>query len=326
MRRRDLFAMLVGAAVAQPAGLRAQVQKKIVRLGFLGFGRPSAWSSQLAAFRTGLRDLGYVEGENVVIEFRWAQSVDQLPELAAQLVGMDIDVIIAPASTEVEPARQATKTIPIVFVQHADPVGLGHVASLARPGGNITGISMVLPEIAVKALQIFKDFKPSAVRIGVLWNPTTPSHMQVLNALRAVAEKIDVQLLEEPVRAVTDFEGAFSMMAAKRADGFLVPSSPLTNSARVPLADVELKYRLPGIFVNKENVEVGGLMSYGADFDYMYRHAALFVAKILKGEKAADLPVEQASKYELVINLKTAKAIGVTVPPTLLARADEVIE
>jgi putative tryptophan/tyrosine transport system substrate-binding protein len=326
MNRRDLFVMLVGAAVARPVQLRAQMQEKIARLGFLGFGRPSAWSSQIAAFRAGLRDLGYVEGKNVVIEFRWAQSVDQLPELAIQLVRMNIDVIIAPASTEVEPARQATKTIPIVFVQHADPVGLGHVASLARPGGNITGMSMVLPEIAVKALQIFKDFAPSAVRIGVLWNPTTPSHIKVLKALGAAAEKIDIQLLEAPVRTVADFEGAFSMMVAKRADGFLVPSSPLTNSARAPLADLELKYRLPGIFVNKENVEAGGLMSYGADFDYMYRRAALFVAKILKGEKAADLPVEQASKYELVINLKTAKAIDVTVPPTLLARADEVIE
>jgi putative tryptophan/tyrosine transport system substrate-binding protein len=325
MRRRDFIKVIAGSAAAWPLTARAQ-QKSVAQIGFLGLGPASAWTDQLEALRAGLRDVGYIEGKNIIIEFRWADSVDQLPELAAQLVRMNVNVIIAPASTEVEPARQATKTIPIVFTQHADPVGIGHVASLARPGGNITGVSMVLPEIAAKALEILKDTVPTAVRIGVLWNPTTPSHPQVVKAVEVAAESLGVQPLSTPIQSVADFETAFSTMAREHADGFLVPSSPLTNSERTPLANLELRYRLPGIFVNKENVEAGGLMSYGADFNYMYRHAALYIDKILKGEKPAELPVEQASKYELVINLKTAKALGLPISPTMLVRADKVID
>ena len=280
----------------------------------------------MEALRAGLRDLRHVEGKDIIIDFRWAERIDQLPELAAELVHIDVDIIIAPASTEVEPARQATKTIPIVFTQHADPVGIGHVASLARPGGNITGMSMVLTDLAAKALEIFKDAVPHATRIGVLWNPTAPSHTEVLKAVEAAAKSLGVELLMVPVLTVSDFDGVFSTMARGRADGFLVPSSPLTNAQRAPLADLALAHRLPGIFANKANVEAGGLMSYGADFNYMYRHAALYVDKILNGEKPADLPVEQASRYELAINLKTAKALGLEIPPTVLARADVVIE
>jgi putative ABC transport system substrate-binding protein len=187
-------------------------------------------------------------------------------------------------------------------------------------------MSMLLPEIAAKALEILKDTVPRATRIGVLWNPTTPSHIQVMKAVEVTAAHLGVELLSTPIQTVADFEGVFLTMVRERADGFLIPSSPLTNSERVPLANLALRYRLPGIFVNKENVEAGGLMSYGADFNYMYRRVALYVDKILKGERAADLPVEQASKYELVINTKTAKAIGLTMPPSILARADEVIE
>ena len=280
----------------------------------------------MEAFRAGLGDLGYVEGKNIVIEFRWADTVDQLPELATELVRMKVDVIIAPASTEVEPVRQATKTIPIVFAQHADPVGLGHVASLARPGGNITGVSMVMTELSAKALQILKEAVPQAKQIGVLWNPTTPSHTVVLKEVEVAGRSLGIQLLMMPAETVADFDGVFLTMARERADGFLVVGSPLVSMQRAPLADLELKYRLPGIFSNKANVKAGGLMSYGADFNYMYRHAAMYVDKILKGERPADLPVEQASKYELVINLKTAKALGIDIPPQLLARADEVIE
>ena len=264
-------------------------------------------------------------GEHL-IEFRWADTVDQLPELAAELVRMKVDLIIAPASTEVEPARQATKTIPIVFAQHADPVGLGHVASLARPGGNITGVSMVMTELATKALQILKDAVPGATQVGVLWNPTTPSHAVVLKEVEAGSRSLGIQLLALPIEDVADFDGVFSAMVRERADGFLVVGSPLTNMQRAPLAEMELKYRLPGIFTNKANVVAGGLMSYGADFNYMYRHTALYVDKILNGERPADIPVEQASKYELVINVKTAKRLGLDLPSLLLARADEVIE
>jgi putative tryptophan/tyrosine transport system substrate-binding protein len=325
MNRRTFIAAL-GSAAAWPVVARAQQPAKSAHIGFLNLAPASAWADEVEALRAGLRDLGYIEGKNILIEFRWADTVDQLPELATELVHKNVDVIIAPASTEVEPARHATKTIPIVFAQHADPVGLGHVASLAHPGGNITGVSMVLTELAAKALQILTDALPHAKQIGVLWNPTTPSHAVVLKEVEGAGKSLGIKLLMMPIETVADFDGVFSTMARERVDGFLVPASPLTNIQRAPLADMELKYRLPGIFGNKANVEAGGLMSYGADFNYMYRHAALYVDKILKGEKPANLPVEQASKYELVINHKTAKALGFEIPPTLLARADEVIE
>ena len=325
MRRRAFIAGL-GSAVAWPLVARAQSAAKIARIGFLGFGAPSAWTNQTAAFRAGLKDSGLIEGKNVVIEFRWAEATDQLPALAAGLVQSHVDVILAPASTEVEPARQATQTIPIVFAQHADPVGVGHVESLAHPGGNITGISMVLTELSAKALEIFKDAVPHAGRVGVLWNPTTPSHVHVLKAVQLTADRLGIQLFLTPVQSVADFKEVFATLERERADGFLVPSSPLTNSQRAPLASLALMHRLPGIFANKENAEAGGLMSYGADFNYMYRHAAIYVQKILDGEKPADIPVEQASKYEFVINLKTAKKLDLVIPSTVLARADEVIE
>jgi putative tryptophan/tyrosine transport system substrate-binding protein len=185
---------------------------------------------------------------------------------------------------------------------------------------------MVLTELAAKGLEILKQAVPGASRIGILWNPTTPSHVKVVNEIEVAGKTLGVQLLMTPVQTVDDFEGAFSIMQRERADGFLVPPSPLTNSQPRPLAELGLKFRLPGMFGNKDNVAAGGLMSYGADFNYMYRHAAIYIDKILKGEKPSDLPVEQASKYDLVLNLKTAKALGIDLPPTLLARADEVIE
>ena len=325
LKRRTFIAAL-GSSAAWPVVARGQTSSKIARVGFLGVGPPSSWTNQTNAFRAGLRDGGLVEGKNIIIEFRWAEEVSQLPALAADLVKANVDVILAPASTEVEPARQVTKTIPIVFAQHADPIGVGHVDSLARPGGNITGVSMVLTEVSGKSLEIFKDAVPRAAVVGVLSNPTTPSHAQVLKSVQQTAEQLGIQLLLTPVQSVADFKEAFAMLEKGHADGFLVPSSPLTNSQRGPLASLALTHRMPGMFANKENVQAGGLMSYGADFDYMYRHAALYVQKILDGGKPADIPVEQVSKYELVINLKTAKAIGTVIPPTVLARADEVIE
>jgi putative tryptophan/tyrosine transport system substrate-binding protein len=325
MRRRD-FITGFGSAAAWPIAARSQVPTKLPRIGFLSLAPASAWASEVEAFRGGLRELGYVEGKNMLIEFRWAATVDQMTELAAELVRMNVDVILAPASTQVEPASQVTRSIPIVFAQHADPIGVGHVQSLARPGGNVTGVSMVLTELAAKAVEILKETVPHAERIGILWNPTTPSHREVVKAIEAAGDNLKVRLLMAPVRTTEDFDVVFSMMNRERAQGFVVPTSPLTNSQPKPLAELALKHRLPGIFGNKVNVQAGGLMSYGADFKYMYRRAASYIDRILKGEKAADLPVEQASKYEFVINLKTAKLIGLAVPPLLLARADEVIE
>ena len=321
--RREFITLIGGTAVTWPLAARAQQQTKIPRVGFLGL---AAEFSGVEALRAGLRDLGYIEGTTVVIEWRWAEKVDQLPELAAELARMNVNVIVAPSSTFVEAARQATKSIPIVFAVHADPVGLGHVASLARPGENVTGLSMLLTELAAKELEMMKEAVPHATRIGVLWNPTTPSHQRALKSIEAAGEKLRVELRMVPARTLENFEEAFSTMMQEVVEAFLVVASPLIVAQRVPLARLALKHRLPGMFPFKENVEAGGLMSYGADRDDLYRRAAAYVDKILKGVKPADLPVEQASKYQLVINLQTAKALGLEVPPTLLARADEVIE
>jgi ABC-type uncharacterized transport system substrate-binding protein len=213
-----------------------------------------------------------------------------------------------------------------VFTVHADPVGLGHVASLARPGGNITGLSMLLTELAAKELEMMKEAVPSATRIGILWNPTTPSHQPALKSIEAAGEKLRVELRMVATRTLDDFEGAFSTMTRESVDAFLVVASPIFVAQQAILARLALRHRLAGMFPFRENVEAGGLMSYGADRDDLYRRAAAYIDKILKGVKPADLPVEQASKYQLVINLRTAKALGLEIPPTLLARADEVIE
>jgi putative ABC transport system substrate-binding protein len=281
---------------------------------------------RVEALRAGLRDLGYVEGKNIVIEFRWAEKVEQLPEMAAELVRMKVDIIFAGSSTYVEPARQATKTIPIVFATHADPVGIGHVASLARPGGNITGLSMLLTDLVAKELEILTQVVPEARRIAVLWNPTTPSHALAVKAVEAAGQRLGLQLVMTPAQTVDDFDRAFALMTRERVGAFLAVASPLFFTSRVPLAEGARKYRLPGMFGSRENVEAGGLVSYGADLLDLHRRATTYIDKILKGAKPDQLPVEQASKFEMVINLKTAKAIGLTVPPSMLLRADTVIE
>ena len=326
MRRRQFITLLGGAAAAWPLVARAQQSGKVVRIGSLRYGSAAANADRVEAMRAGLRQLGYVEGKNIVIEFRWAQTVDQLPELATELVRMNVDVIFAPSSTEVEAARQATKTIPIVFATHADPVGIGHVASLPRPGGNITGLSMLMTDLAAKELEILKEAVPQATRIGVLWNPTTPSHPPAIQAVKDAGEKFGVALRMVPARTAEDFDGALASMVAERVSAFLVLGSPLIISYRARLAELALKYRLPSMFASREPVESGGLMSYAADRNDLTRRAAVYIDKILKGAKPADLPVEQASKYELVINLKTAKAIGLAISEAFLLRADKVIE
>jgi putative tryptophan/tyrosine transport system substrate-binding protein len=326
MKRREFITLLGGAAAAWPLVVRAQQAERVRRIGFLGLAPASASASRLEALRSGLRDLGYVEGKNIVLEFRWADSTAQLAGLAAELVRMNVDVIFAQSSTMVEAGRQATKTIPIVFAIHADPVGLGHVASLARPGGNITGLSMLLTDLVVKELEILKEALPHATRIGVLWNPTTPSHPLVLKAVEAAGEKLGVLLHMAPARTVADIGEAFSSMRQERLDGFLLLGSPLFSAQRATLGELALKQRLPGMFSLKEDVEAGGLISYSADTLDLFRRSAFYIDRILKGEKPADLPVQQPTRFQLVINLKTAKALGLEVPPTLLTRADEVIE
>jgi putative tryptophan/tyrosine transport system substrate-binding protein len=326
MRRREFIA-LVGSVAGWPLAAWAQQPSKIAKIGFLGLNPASSFTTRIEALWKGLHQLGYVEGKNLLIEYQWAETVEQLPELAAQLVRMKVDLIFAPVSTFVEPARQATKTIPIVFASHADPVGVGHVQSLAHPGGNVTGLSMLHTELAAKALEILHEAIPQSSRIGILWNPTTPSHAPALQSVQDAAASLGIRLYPAPTRRVEDFESAFASILSANADSLLVLASPMSYSDRgMLLAQLALKYRLPAMFGFKENAEAGGLMSYSADILDLYRRSAVYIDKIIKGASPADLPVEQASKYELVINLKTAKALGLNIPAAMIGRADEVIE
>ena len=326
MRRREFIKALVGSATVWPFAARAQQSGKVHRIGYLGFGSPASWANRIEALRKGLRELGYVEGKDIVIEFRWAERADRLPDLAAELVRMNVDVIFATSSTETNATRQVTKTVPIVFATHADPVGLGHVASLARPGGNITGLTMLLTDLVAKELEILKEALPHMMRVGVLVTLTAPSHRPALQAAEAAGKKLGVEVYQIPVRSAEDFDRAFATMVRERVDGFLAVASPLTRSQRALLAELLLKHRLPSMFGTKENVEAGGLMSYAPDLLDLTRRAATYIDKILKGSKPAALPVEQATKFELVVNNKTAKALGLNIPESFLLRADQVIE
>jgi putative ABC transport system substrate-binding protein len=327
MRRRELIGFAGTALFARPLVARAQPPAKTARLGYLGFGTPPDSAPLVEALRAGLHDLGYVEGTNLIIEFRWPGTVEQMHEAAAELVRMKVDIIYAGGSTQSERARRATSTIPIVFGAHADPVGLGHVSSLARPGGNMTGLAAVTPEITAKQMEILKETVPQATKFGVLWDRTAPSYRPILDAAEAVGGRLGVQLRTVGVSTVAEYDGAFATMAQGRVDAVLVHSSALTvrHNPRL-LAELALKHRLPTMFTGRVNVVAGGLMSYGPDLADMTRRAAVYIDKILKGAKPADLPVEQASRYLLIINLKPARALGLTIPPSISARADEIIE
>ena len=325
MRRREILGVL-GAVAVWPLAVRAQQSANLSRIGFVRLGSAASHAGRVKALRIGLRDLGYVEGKNIAFEFRWAETVEQLSKFAAELVRMNVDIIFATSSTEVGIVQPLTKTIPIVFATHADPIGLGHVASLPHPGGNITGLSVQMTELTAKGLEILMEVVPHATRFGAFFTPTAPSHAPFLQAVEAASAKLRVALHESPVHSVDDFDAVFATMARERVDGVVVHGAALTATHGVRLAELALKHRLPTVFVVRDNVEAGGLMSYGPDFLDMTRRAAVYIDKILKGAKPADLPVDQATKFELVVNNKTAKAIGLTIPESLLLRADEVIE
>ena len=313
--------LLAGALVAeaQPAG-------KAYRIGFL-WDSPAVFPDAIEAFRQGLRELGYVEGRNITIEYRWAEGKpERMRELAEELVKLKVDVIMAPSSIYTGAAKRATSTIPIVFMSHADPLGTGHVASLARPGGNATGLTIMMTETNVKGLELLKEAVPKLARVAVVWDPATPSHVPGLKAVEAAGPSLGLRILSVPVRSASEYESAFSTMVRERADGVLVLSTPLFIAGAKPLAELALRHRLPSLFGPKHHVEAGGLMSYSPRRADLYRRGAVFVDKILKGARPADLPVERATKFELVINMKTAKALGLTIPPLVLARVDEVIE
>jgi putative ABC transport system substrate-binding protein len=317
-----LLMLTVPLAVgAQPAG-------KVYRVGILGNKASDPAEAHLwQALRLGLRERGWIEGGNMLIEYRWAEgNFARLPELAADLVRLKVDLIVARASIWVQAAKEATSSIPIVFFVHADPVGMGHVASLAKPGGNITGLSEVSVDTEAKRLELLKATDPRIRRVAVLWNPDTPSHAPRLKAVEEAGRPLRLQLQVIGVRTGAELEGAFSSMVREHAQAVLVLSSAFVLAERQHLAELATRHRLPTMFLQREPVEAGGLMSYGPDHADLYRRGAIYVDKILRGARPADLPVEQASKFELVINRKTAKDLGLTIPPALLLQADQVID
>ena len=317
------------ATVLLTTGSLAQAQqpKKVPEIGFLAATSPSIESTRVAAFQQGLHELGYVEGNNIVIEWRWAEGkFDRLPALAAELVRLKVEVIVTGGSTSSGAAKKVTTTVPIVMAQVSDPVGSGFVASLGRPGGNMTGLSTLAPEISGKQLEFLKEIVPKLSRVAVLGTSTAPGNAQALKETGLAAKAFKVQLQYLDILGPADIESAFRAATKGRADAVLVLGTPVFISQRTQLAELAIKSRIPATYQASEYVEAGGLMTYGVSVVDLYRRAATYVDKILKGAKPADLPVEQPSKFEFVINLKTAKQIGLTIPPNVLARADRVIQ
>jgi putative ABC transport system substrate-binding protein len=323
---KSLACFLIIMALGTGAIVEAQQAKKVPRVGFL-WDSPAVFPDAIEAFRQGLRDLGYVDGRTIAIEYRWAEGKpERIRELAEELVRLKVDVIVAPSSIYTGAAKRATSTIPIIFMSHADPIGSGHVASLARPGGNITGLSIMMTETNAKSLELLKEAIPGLSRVGVIFDPATPSHGPGLKAIEVVGPSLALRVQAVAVRRETEYDGAFSAISRERAGAVLVLSTPLFIAGARPLAELALKHKLPSMFGPRHHVEAGGLMSYSPDRADLYRRGAIYVDKILKGTKPTDLPVEQPTKFEFVINLKTAKQIGLTIPPNLLARADKVIK
>jgi putative tryptophan/tyrosine transport system substrate-binding protein len=313
------------ALLATPFTAEAQPVTKVYRIGYVRAETPPP--VDIEAFRQGLREHGYVEGTNIVIEYRWADgNEERLRSLVAELIRLKVDLIVASAPAATRVAKEETTTIPIVMVLVADPVAFGFVASLARPGGNVTGFAFLLPEVSGKRLDLLKEAIPKLSRVAVLWNAANPYKPLDLKEVQAVADALGVAVHTFPVREPSDFDEAFKAAVKSRVGGLITLEDPFTIAHRARLVGLALKHRLPAVYAVRPFVEAGGLMSYGPDRADQNRRAATFVDKILKGARPADLPVERPTKFELVINLNTAKATGITIPPSLLLRADQVLE
>ncbi len=325
MRRREFIVLLGG--VVLPFAARAQQEKRVPRIGLLSPFSRSDTALWHQAFLEGLRDLGWVEGQNIVVEYRYAEGkVDVLPELAADLVRLKVDIIVTAVTNDTLAAKNTTKEIPIVMAAAGDPVATGIVESLARPGGNITGLSQMNPELTGKRLDLLKEIVPKLSPVAVLWNPEDPISILGWDEIQLPARKLGVEVHSLEVRSPGDLDKALDEAARTHVGALVIMPNPVfvTNLKRI--ADFAAQNRLPSIFHLREFANAGGLVSYGIDRSDQFRRAATYVDKILKGAKPADLPIEQPTKFELVINLKTAKALGLAVPPTLLSSADEVIE
>jgi putative ABC transport system substrate-binding protein len=318
---------LILSLLTAPLTSTAQQAAEVPRLGLLIPGSSSAFAPRIEAFRQGLRDLGYVEGRNITIAYRFTEGQDdRLPELVAELIHLKVDIMVTDGEAAIRAAKHATTTIPIVMAVSGHPVGTGLVASLARPGGNITGLSFMQPEVSGKRLEFLQEAVPKLSHIAVLWNPAAPVGPLAFKETQTAAHALGLQLQSLEMRSPDEFAQAFAAMTREHADALVVISNPLFFSHRRQLAELTVRHRLPAMFHLREYAEAGGLMAYGANSVDMYRRAATYVDKILKGAMPADLPVEQPMKFVLVINLKTARALGLTIPPTLLFQADEVIQ
>jgi putative ABC transport system substrate-binding protein len=326
MRRRQFIKPLGGAAAAWPLAARAQQARKIHTIGYLHPSLPT-FTPVRAAFTNALQELGWIEGQNIAIEWRYAENrLERLPELAAELVRLNVEVIVAIGTLGPLAAKRATSTIPIVMTAAGDPLGSGLVASLAQPGGNVTGMSLMVPDIAGKRLELLKEILPRLVRVAELWNAANPYSAIVFKETQTAARRFGIEVQSLEVRSPDDFNGAFEEARRHRPDALIDVEDPLTNSLHKRVVEFAAAEQLPSLHGVGEEVKAGGLISYGASLSDLFRRAAGYVDKILKGAKPADLPVEQPSKFELLINIKTAKALGITVPSSLLVRADEVIE
>jgi putative tryptophan/tyrosine transport system substrate-binding protein len=326
MRRRDVLVSGGSAAVLWPLALGSQEARKVYRVGLL-WDSPAMFPKAIEALRQALREKGWVEGQNLSFEPLWTEGhFERIGAMAEELVRSKVDVMVAPSSIYAGAAQRATSTIPIVFVSHADPLGSGHVASLSRPGGNITGVSLLMTETNAKSLELLKEAISTVSQVAVIYDPATPSHVPGLKALQEVGPTLGMSIVPVPVASASEFEDAFSQIAKSRSDAVLVLSTPLYMAAMKPLADLAIKYRLPSMFGPREHIEAGGLLSYSPDRADLWHRGAAYVDRILRGANPADLPVQQPTKFDLAINLRTAKALGITIPPNLLARADEVIE
>ena len=322
------LAVILAVSLITPLRSEAQLAGKVYRVGILGESAEDPSEARLwQTFRSGLKERGWIEDNNILIESRWAEGKPALlRDLAGDLVRLKVDVIVTRGSIYTEAAKTATSSIPIVFTMHADPEKSGHIASLARPGGNITGLSIVMTDLNVKGLEFLTATVPGAKHIAVLGSPDMPSYTPSLQALQEAARLSRLQVRTVVARTGAELETAFSVMARDHVQAVLVLSFGPYIAARQRVADLALKHRLPTFFSFRNHVEAGGLMSYGPDFNDLLRRAAIYVDKILKGAKPADLPVEQPTKFELIINRKTAKALGLTIPQSILLRADQIIE
>ena len=323
------FLALVLGLLAAPLAAEAQQAAKVYRIGLLGGSPPNSPGGRRAweGFFQGMRELGYVEGRDILVEGRWyGDRTDRLPALAAELVRLRVDVIVAGAPPAPEAAQRATSTIPIVMAIHSDPVGSGLAVSVAKPGKNVTGVSTLSLELVGKRLQLLKEAVPGISRVAVLWNPTVTTLALDVREAGVAARSLKVQLQVLEARAPSDLAGAFSAMAKDRTGGVLILTSSMFYAERTRIAELAAQSRVPAIYGVKEFAEAGGLMTYGVGLGESFRRAARYVDKILKGAKPADLPIEQPTKFELVVNLKAARTLGLTIPPSLLAQADEVIQ